>query len=102
MVVCWVGRDGDSGSGLISICVGIGCSVGGTTSGCDFGEGSDDSSWNENRSWAGVDDMSLAESYMGSFSSPAKFSLAYLVGCCVWSWGVGLGLQGCGGVVVWV
>ena len=39
-----------------------------------------DSSWKEKRSRAGVDETSLADSYIGSSSVPAKFSFAYFDG----------------------
>ena len=96
-----MGSGGSSCSGLISICIGMEW-LGGALSGCGCDDDCDDSSWNENKSWAGVDETSHVESYMGSSSSPAKFSLAYLDGVCVCFWVLGLEWLGCVEDVVWL
>ena len=75
-----MGSVGSSWSGLIAICVGMGRSGWVSVFGLGCGDVVRDSSWKEKRSWAGVDEMSLADSYIGSSSVPAKFSFAYFDG----------------------
>ena len=91
----WVGSIGSSWSGLIAICVGMGRSGWVAVSGMGCSDIVSDSSWKENRSWAGVDEMSLADSYIGSSSVPAKFSFAYLDGGGGWVWIIESGAFGC-------
>ena len=94
----WTGSVGSSCSGLISICMGMGWLGWVAVSGVWCGGAVSGSSWKENRSWAGVDKMSLADSYMGSSSVPAKFSFAYLDEGGGWVWIIGSGALGCCGV----
>ena len=91
----WVFWFGSSWFGFIAICVRMGCSGWGPVSNCGCEDESVDSSRKENRSWTGVEETSLAESYMGSSSSPAKFSLAYLDELFLCDGGEGVEEEGC-------
>ena len=75
-----MGSVGSSWSGLIAICVGMGQPGWVPVFGLGCEDFERDSSWKEKRSRAGVDETSLADSYIGSSSVPAKFSFAYFDG----------------------